>query len=271
MSSTPALPPLNVLAFDTATEQLALGLQGPLGPLCLLAPGGAAASATLLPHIHALLARAGLALADLDCVAFGSGPGAFTGLRTACAVAQGLGFGLGKPLLPIDSLLIVAEDARAQAGPGSAPFDVGVAMDARMDEVYAARYLWCDGQWQVLQPPALLGLPALAAAWSDLAPDAVAGSALVAFGARLVLPPVRLRLAHEADRAGALLRLALRAARAGAGIDAAAALPLYLRDKVAQTTAEREVGRVSRQDARQQEAEREAASRAARAAAAGAA
>ncbi len=240
MPSTPALPPVRVLAFDTASEQLAIGLQGPGGPLSLLAPGGAAASATLLPQVHALLGRAGLALADLDVIAFGRGPGAFTGLRTACAVAQGLGFGLGKPLLPVDSLLIVAEDALEQAGAGAAAFDVGVAMDARMDEVYAARYRWHDGRWQVLQPPALFSLPGLAAAWSGQRLDAVAGSALAAFGGRLVLPGGAARLAQEADRAGALLRLAVRAAQAGEGIDAAAALPLYLRDKVAQTTAERE-------------------------------
>ena len=99
-----------VLAFDTSTERLALGVHGPDGPLTLMADGGAAASSTLLPHIHALLAQAPLSLADLDAIAFGCGPGAFTGLRTACAVAQGLGLGLARPLLPIDSLLVVAED-----------------------------------------------------------------------------------------------------------------------------------------------------------------
>ncbi|MDE2277304.1 MAG: tRNA (adenosine(37)-N6)-threonylcarbamoyltransferase complex dimerization subunit type 1 TsaB, partial [Burkholderiales bacterium] len=163
MPSPTAPSAARLLAFDTATEQLALGVHGPDGGLTLLLAGGAAASGSLLPQAQALLARAGLVLADLDCIAFGSGPGAFTGLRTACAVAQGLGFGLGRPLLPIDSLLIVAEDARAQAAPAAA-FDVGVAMDARMGEVYAARYRWADGGWQVLQAPRLCDPGALASA-----------------------------------------------------------------------------------------------------------
>ncbi|MDE2566639.1 MAG: tRNA (adenosine(37)-N6)-threonylcarbamoyltransferase complex dimerization subunit type 1 TsaB, partial [Burkholderiales bacterium] len=179
-----------LLAFDTATEQLLLGAHGPAGSFVRQLPGGAAASAALLPQAQALLACAGLALADLDAIAFGRGPGAFTGLRTACAVAQGLGFGLGLPLLPIDSLLIVAEDARAQAAPATpeATFDVGVAMDARMGEVYAGRYRWAGGRWQVLQPPWLGGPAELAAAWAAAWPQALAGTALQACGDRLPLP-----------------------------------------------------------------------------------
>lgn len=234
-----------VLAFDSSTERLALGLQGAGGPLTLLAEGGAAASATLLPHIHALLAQAGLRLADIDAIAFGRGPGAFTGLRTACAVAQGLGLGLARPVLPIDSLLIVAEDARAQAAAQAPPFDVGVAMDARMEEVYAGRYRWHGGRWQVLQAPALYSLAALAEAWSGAPRQMLAGSALAAFGPRLALPATCPRVVSEHDRAAALLRLALQSALAGEGVDAAAALPLYLRDKVALTVREREAARAA--------------------------
>ncbi len=241
-------PPLErpcVLAFDTSTEALALALQGAGAPFTLMAAGGAAASASLLPHVHALLDRAGLRLADVDAIAFGRGPGAFTGLRTACAVAQGLGLGLARPLLPIDSLLIVAEDARAQVAAQALPFDVGVVMDARMDEVYAGRYRWQDGCWRVLRAPALYSLAALAEAWSGAPRQVLAGSALAAFGPRLALPAACPRLVSERDRAAALLRLALLAARAGEGVDAAAALPLYLRDKVALTTREREAARAA--------------------------
>lgn len=244
----PALPEsmLPVLALDTATEFIALGVQ--VGPRShtRLAPGGAAASAQLVPQIHALLAEAGLRLQDLRAIAFGQGPGAFTGLRTACSVAQGLGFGLGRPLLALDSLMLVAEDARAQAG-GNARLDVAVAMDARMDEAYAARYRWLptEGRWLVLAEPALYTLPALAQAWAGLPQQLLAGSALAAFGERLGLPAPWPRLPREADRAGALLRLALQAAVQGPGIDAAAALPLYLRDKVALTTQEREAARAA--------------------------
>jgi len=234
-----------VLAFDTSTERLALGVHGAGGSFTAMADGGAAASATLLPRLHALLAQAQLTLADVDAIAFGRGPGAFTGLRTACAVAQGLGFGLARPLLPVDSLLVVAEDARAQWSPDAPALDVGVAMDARMDEVYAGRYRWHQGRWQVRQAPALMSLAALAEAWADEGTQVLAGSALAAFGPRLALPAACPHVVAERDRAGALLRLALAAARAGEGVDAAAALPLYLRDKVALTTSEREAGRAA--------------------------
>ena len=233
----PAAPP-RVLAFDTATESLAVALAAPGGPWCVDAPGGAAASATLLPQVHRLLAAAGLVPAALDFIAFGRGPGAFTGLRTACAVAQGLGYGLDRPLLAIDSLLIVAEDARAQAHGGEG-FSVGVAMDARMEESYAAAYRWQGGAWHVLHPPALYTLPALEAAWAGLPLQALAGTAWSAFGERLARPQGAALWPREAGRAVALLRLAVHSAAAGEGIAAAEALPLYLRDKVAFTTAER--------------------------------
>jgi tRNA threonylcarbamoyladenosine biosynthesis protein TsaB len=236
----PVLSPslLPVLALDTSTELIAAGLQTGGGCFSRLVPGGAQASSRVLPQLKALLAEAGLQWGDLGAIAFGRGPGAFTGLRTACAVAQGLAFGLQRPLLPLDSLLIVAEDARAQLD--AEELDIGVVMDARMDEAYAARYLWRAGQWQVLREPALYSLPALQAQWQDTPLQALAGSALEVFGDRLVLPCSGPRLERELDRAAALLRLAARAAAVGGGVDAASALPLYLRDKVAQTTAERE-------------------------------
>lgn len=240
---------VTLLAFDTSTELLAVALVAGGRHFGAVEAGGARSSATLLPALRRLLAEAGLALADVDAIAFGRGPGAFTGLRTSCAVAQGLGLGLGRSLLALDSLLIVAEDARRQRHAGDG-FEIGVAMDARMDEVYAGRYRHAGGAWQVTAAPALYTLPALAAAWRD-APACVAGSGLTAFGDRLPLPAPTVRVAAEADRAAALARLALAAFSAGAAIDAADALPLYLRDKVALTTDERS-------------AVREAAARAAR-------
>ena len=243
-----------VLALDCATERLAVALAAPGGPWCVDAPGGTAASATLLPQMQRLLATAGLVPAALDFIAYGRGPGAFTGLRTACAVAQGLGYGLNRPLLGIDSLMIVAEDARTQAA-GCEGFSVGVAMDARMQEAYAAAYRWHGGAWQVLQVPALYTLQALNAVWSGLALHALAGTAWLAFGNRLTPPPGATLWPQESGRAAALLRLAVQAAAAGECMLAADALPLYLRDKVAFTTAERTAERSARTDpARQQPA-----------------
>jgi tRNA threonylcarbamoyladenosine biosynthesis protein TsaB len=247
----------NVLALDTATDQLAVALQAGEHAYAVLAEGGAQASAVLLPQVQALLSRSGLRLADLDCIAFGRGPGAFTGLRTACSVAQGLAFGIGKPVLPIDSLLIVAEDARVQHAalaaaaperqqtPATDGLTVGVAMDARMDEIYAGVYHWAAGRWTTVQAPALQAPGPLGQAWSTVALDVLAGSALSVFAERLCWPPRALRLPLERHRAQALLRLALRSAAAGEGLDPALALPLYLRDKVAQTVAERAAARAA--------------------------
>ena len=149
----------HLLAFDTSTESMALAVQGPAGVCWAVEPGGALASAALLPGLQRLLAQAGLTLRQVEAIAFGQGPGAFTGLRTSCAVAQGLGFGLGCRLLPVDSLLIVAEDARMQAAPQAAAFEVVVAMDARMDEAYAGQYLWAQARWQTLSAVGWIGRP----------------------------------------------------------------------------------------------------------------
>lgn len=229
-------PPV-LLALDTSTEQLAVALLAGGRTLTLAEAGGPRASARLLPAVQALLAEAGLAVSALDAVAFGRGPGAFTGLRTACAVAQGLAYGAGRPVLALDSLAIVADDARAQHGDAAA--EVAVAMDARMDEVYAAVYAWDGSGWQVREAAALWPVALLAAQWHAAPPACVAGTALAAFGDRL--PTGRaLRVPAEQDRAAALARLAAQAWARGEAIDPALALPLYVRDKVALTTAERE-------------------------------
>jgi tRNA threonylcarbamoyladenosine biosynthesis protein TsaB len=272
-----------LLAFDTSTERLAVAAAGPRGTCAINAAGGAAASTELMPQIHAALAAAGLVLADLAAIGFGRGPGAFTGLRTSCAVAQGLGFGLARPLLPLDSLLIVAEDAfgaatgdelddelddqlgdevgrhpgdKRRGEPGAegaeeaaARSDAGlvaVVMDARMDEVYGALYeRRSAGAWSTRLAPALYTL----AAWNSRVElhahtlRGVAGSGLAVFGPRLHRMRGVPEVAAERDRARALLRLARAAWRSGAAIDAAQALPLYLRDKVALTTAERAAAR----------------------------
>ncbi len=227
-----------LLALDTSTDQLAVALLAPDGEFSRVEPGGPLASASLIPALMQLLSEAGLTLAQVQAIAFGQGPGAFTGLRTACAVAQGLAFAHDTPVLAIDSLLIAAEDARVQASDGAAPQDWWVAMDARMDEVYAARYRFDAGAWQVLVAPQLWSLPALAAAWAADPPRQVAGSAITAFADRLPWDGAAL-WPQVGNRAGALLRLASAAWDQGLGMAADQALPLYLRDKVALTTAER--------------------------------
>src|SRR3954447_10229288 len=143
-----------LIAFDTSTERMSVALQSGDRVLARDGSGGAQASTTLLPAILGLLDEAGLAVADLDTIAFGRGPGAFTGLRTACSVAQGLALGAGKPVLPVPTLLAIAQDAIAQdanaedartAGDGATA--VWALLDARMNEIYAARYAYDGRRW----------------------------------------------------------------------------------------------------------------------------
>lgn len=225
-----------LLAFDTATERLSVALCVDERVYTHEAAGAAQASTTLIPAISNLLADGGIELRDLDAIGFGRGPGAFTGLRVACAVAQGFALGAGKPVLALDTLMAVAEDARQQHGYD----EVWSALDARMQEIYAGAYRYADGRWQVLRAPALYRLDALNACWSRQAPPAVAGNAPLVFAERLRCAPARLASAAWPSPT-ALIALARAAWADGQALDAALALPLYLRDKVALTTAEREL------------------------------
>jgi tRNA threonylcarbamoyladenosine biosynthesis protein TsaB len=229
---------LNLLAFDTSTERLSVALSGPQGPGARLfsyeGEGGREVSTALIPVALGLLRDASLTLADLQAIVFGSGPGSFTGLRTACAVAQGLAFGAGLPVLPIETLMAVAEEARHDQGATR----VLAVLDARMDEVYAASYA-CDGQAWHREGPITLGPPEALALPTGYV---LAGNAFAAYGERLPKGP----RVQALPTASAMLRLAPTLMAAGAAVPAHEALPLYVRDKVAQTTAERDALRAAR-------------------------
>jgi tRNA threonylcarbamoyladenosine biosynthesis protein TsaB len=219
---------LNLLAFDTSTETMSVAvLRGDVVREHESA-GGAQASTGLIPAIQQLLADAGLRLAELDAIVFGRGPGSFTGLRTACSVAQGLAFGSGVAVLPVETLLAVAEAARAKAGADR----VVAVLDARMDEVYWGAYEFAAGQWQ------RVGEISLGAPESVAVPHgwALAGNAFAAHSTRL---PAVGACIEALPSARALLSVAPALIAAGAAGSAAAALPLYIRDKVALTTNER--------------------------------
>ena len=232
-------PSLNLLAFDTSTETLSIALAGPReAPFLHVGTGGAQASATLIPAILALLEEAGLVLRDLDAIVFGSGPGSFTGLRTACSVAQGLALGAGVPVLAVETLMAVADEARLRTGAA----DVLALLDARMDEVYLAHYLHDGRRWHRDGPVRLAKPEAVV----EPAGALLAGNVFAVHGHRL--PPGGARV-DAAPAATALLRLAPALLADGEGVPADQALPLYVRDKVAQTTAEREAARAAaRQD-----------------------
>lgn len=232
---------MNLLAFDTSTEHLSVAVQCADGrQLAHQGEGGAQSSATLIPTLQHMLAQAGLALGQLDAIVFGRGPGSFTGLRTACAVAQGLAYGAHVPVLPVDTLLAVAEDARGRGG----ATQVIALLDARMNEVYSAACAWTaangwavHGELTVCAPESLaLPTPPLAQPEGEWV---LAGNAFAAYGDRLPASLARLRRVEALPTAEALLALAPRLLAAGRAVPAAEALPLYVRDKVALTTAER--------------------------------
>lgn len=261
LADNPRMPfsTLQLLAIETSTDTLSVAV-GQGGALTCehTGPGAAQASATLLPAVQALLAQVAVELHTLDAIVFARGPGSFTGLRTACAVAQGLGYGAqgagrvgGVPLLPVDTLLALAETARhrrTQAGL-AVPRVIAALLDARMDEMYLALYA-CEPQGLAPLPlqaprlcaPADLGehlRRSLPAGLSLEAGDCLlAGNVFTAYGAQFSELPGERETALPS--AAALLRLAPRLLAGGGAVPAQDALPLYVRDKVAQTTAERE-------------------------------
>jgi tRNA threonylcarbamoyladenosine biosynthesis protein TsaB len=229
---------MNLLAFDISTERLSVAVQAAAQPATVWqheGAGGALSSASLIPCIEALMARAGLDFGQLQAIVFGRGPGSFTGLRSACAVAQGLAWGAGLPVLPVDTLLAVAEDARFQqaSGPmGQAPAcRVWALLDARMDQIYAGCYQFSRGLWRTHVAPALLRSEQLSPEPGCL----MAGNVFAAYGQRLPAGPRLLAW----PSATALLRLAPALLAAGGAGPADQALPSYIRDDVAQTMLQR--------------------------------
>jgi tRNA threonylcarbamoyladenosine biosynthesis protein TsaB len=241
-----------LLALDTSTEYCSVallrvaavdaGASSPTGSRSEVSvwvrheATGAVSSTRLLPAIGELFDEAGLTLADCDAIAFGAGPGSFTGLRTATGVAQGLAFGLNLPVVPVGTLLVCAESARLR---DPAATRVLAALDARMDEAYWADYAWdaASGDWRTLQP-ASLDAPERIVAPDE--PFTLAGNAAAAFGTRLTAAATARTIDAEAlPHALPLAHAALRAYRAGRTQPADQAAPEYVRNKVAQTTAER--------------------------------
>ena len=225
---------MNILALDTAGTGCSVALLAGTRIIERYEAAPRRHAASLLPMAEACLAEAGLALRELDAVAFGRGPGSFTGLRIATSVAQGIAFGAGLPVVPVSNLAAGAAAALRAHGWRQ----VLVAFDARMDEVYAGAFAaGADGLPRPLGPESLatpdaLALPATGpsdggGAWHG------AGSAFEAWpalAARLGLAAVDGGLAPLARD---LLGLAAADLGRGAAVAAEDALPVYLREQVA--------------------------------------
>jgi tRNA threonylcarbamoyladenosine biosynthesis protein TsaB len=229
---------MRILALDTSTEWCSVAVGEGAPWLERAEHVGQLHSGRLLPMVGAALAAVQWTAADLDGIAFGCGPGSFTGIRIGCAVAQGLGFALDRPVLGVPTLEAIAV--------ADGDDDVLCCLDARMREVYVAAYRRSGGKLRQVAPPAVLApagveLPAAEfppAGWTG------AGNGFAAYpdlAARLGLGRV-----HPAARptATAIAMLALPRLAAGDGLPAAEALPLYVRHRVALTTRERAAGAV---------------------------
>src|SRR5450830_574108 len=202
-----------ILALETSSELASCALlRG--GVLTRRASNGVRThSQSILPMVQELLSEAGIALGDCDAIAYGAGPGSFTGVRTATGVAQGLACGARLPVVSVVTL---------------------AALDARMGEVYWARYRKEGQAWIEVDAPALA------------APEAVPapGSATACGNAYSAYPQMAgadVALAAIMPEAGAVAQLAALEFAAGRVLTAAKAQPLYLRNKIAFTSAERKV------------------------------
>ena len=226
---------MKLLGLDCSTDRLSLALSHGSQHWLHDGEGGAKASSTLIPAIMALLTQAQLQLTDLDAIAFGRGPGAFTGLRTACAVAQGLALGAHLPVLPIDSLALLAQTALSLS-----PRVLSV-LDARMGQVYVAAYEHSDEGWRCLLPPSLSQPDALEIppSWRDQG-FALASNAHALYDNAFSACLSQGGMAKDVwPQALAMLDLAEFAWMRGEAVAPADALPQYVRDKVALTSAER--------------------------------
>jgi len=219
-------PGLNLLALDTSTEYCSVALlRG--GELTYRdAHALQRHSELILPMIEALLAAAGLEPGQLDGVAFGAGPGSFTGLRIACGVAQGLAFGAGVPVVPVGTLIALAQEAGARK--------VIACLDARMRQIYHAAYERHGEGWREVAGPSVCS--------AELAPVLDGdgwigcGSGFAVYGGVLAERYAGQIEAVARDlhpHARSIARLAAPVLAAGGGLPAEQAAPLYVRDKVA--------------------------------------
>lgn len=203
-------------------------------------PAGQPHAETLLPALREALETLGWTLDSLDAIVFDAGPGMFTGLRVSAALAQGLAVALGKPVIPVSSLEVLAEATREQTGQTT----ILSLLDARMNQIYAGGWSFTDTGWRPLfeaclvNPDGLDQLPALTQ------PFAAAGTGIGEY------PAVNawLTQASIADSGvryptpAALVRLGAVRFASGQRTDPSDAIPVYVRDRVALTTAERAAG-----------------------------
>ncbi len=232
-----------LLALDTSNQYCSIALQAHGQVWAQHELSEQKHSAMILPMVRALLADAAVELAEIDAVVVGVGPGGFTGVRLAVAVAQGLAFAMGVPVLAHASLEAMAVSAHRHSGTA----EVVVAMDARMQQVYWAHYHFEDEQLHTRTTPSLDDVAVFAQRL-----DALQGACVLVGNAQEVFDEVGAACArnaitiapidHSAPHAEDFFPVANQSWSVGGAVPPEQVQPLYVRDKVAQTIAEREQG-----------------------------
>ena len=232
---------MNLLALDTSTEYLSLALLKGAETFTFNINAGQTHSQIILPQIKALLNSADLQLKDLHGIAFGAGPGSFTGVRIAAGVSQGLGFGINLPVVSTCTLLALAEAANEKILRDTSK--VIACLDARMGEVYHAAYALIENEWHTVIEPGL---------YKPEAVPAIAGDGWVGAGSGWRIYSEKLSAIYNNQlltveptllpTASAILKLALPIFESGNAKPAVEAMPIYIRNRVALKTAEREQG-----------------------------
>ena len=238
---------MKLLAFETATEacSVAVWIDGAVRERFEVAPRRHAELA--LPWAEQLLAEAGMAKSQLDAIAVGRGPGAFTGVRLAIAIAQGIALALDRPVVPVSTLAALAL-ASPRPMVREQPMRILAAIDARMGEVYSAAFAR-EGEEVValssesVGAPGTVVLPDDASGWFGVGTGFAAGDGVLQHLLQARLAGVdAAALPHAADVA----RLAAAAYARGESVSPERAEPAYLRNAVALTIAEQQALRDSR-------------------------
>jgi tRNA threonylcarbamoyladenosine biosynthesis protein TsaB len=223
---------MKILALDTSTDHCSVALWHDGTVDARDAPAGQRQSELLLPMVEELLGRHGLRVKDLDGIAFGQGPGSFTGLRIACGAAQGLAFGAQLPVTGVSTLLALAEAAQADRAV--------CCLDARMGEIYHAAFVKKGGIWDTVHNPGLCTpdeAPLLpAGAWTGCGSGFAAHETALKrrYAGRLAAIAAQV-YPHARD----IARLAVHEFEQGRAVPAEQAAPVYIRDRVALKSDER--------------------------------
>ncbi|HET7547811.1 MAG TPA: tRNA (adenosine(37)-N6)-threonylcarbamoyltransferase complex dimerization subunit type 1 TsaB [Usitatibacter sp.] len=226
---------MNLLAVETSTELCSVALLRGEALFVEEAMAENRHSEMVVPMIRRVLQRAHLEAAHMDAFAFGQGPGSFTGIRIACGLVQGLAFASDRPVVPVPSLLALAEQSHEQR--------VVSALDARMNEAYLAAYAWNGEDWDEVLAPRLADAASLPPLPGRQWAATGSGFERLPWLREAYRDSVQMRFGGDLPRAGAVARLAARRFARGAALPAEQAAPLYLRDKVALTSEERRARR----------------------------